>query len=351
MNRTARRARVFACLAALAVSVATSARSEEPSPRADYLTVITLARTGDRRRAIEAVIEGPGKLIGELVANLLDDSRCTQACRQAGVLLHTEAAFLCRQWGHADLEKAHFAAAEALTTRTRGDRRAAVDDAFERTWRLAVARRHQEWAAHARALQIYDALLKQHPDDPDALLARGTLAEVLHTGYQDAPDRRRLVAADAAQRDYERALRVRPGFAEARLRLGRVLGLIGRSKATRAADARRELRRVLDEAPSDPIRAYAHLFLGQVEEMESHLAAATLEYRAALSADPRLQPAQLALCHALQKSGHSAEAAAVLLDGLRATADGDVHGWYGYHTTALQSYRASMDRLWEEVRK
>ena len=314
----------------------------------DHLTPIALARGGDPRLAVSAVLDGPPKRIAQAAARLLEDARCPQACRQAGVLLHTEAAFINKQLGRTDLEKAHFAAADALARKTAGDREAAVADEFERTWRLAVARRHQEWAEPERALQIYDAVLKQYPNDPDVLLARGTLVELLVTGYQ-AARMRSLLPADDAQRDYERALAIRPDFAEARLRLGRLLGIAGRSKETRAADARRELRRVLDEGPSALIRAYAHLFLGQVEEKESLLPAAIEEYRAALSVDPRLQPAQLALSRALQKAGRLEEAAAVLLEGLRTTRDGDVHGWYGYHTTSLQSYRASMDRLWQEI--
>jgi len=330
-------------------AVSHAATTAPAAPVPDYLVPIAVARAGDPRLAVAAVLDGPAKRIANHAESLRVDARCPQACRRAGILLHTEAAFLNAQLGRRDLERAHFAAADALARTTAGDH-AAVGEEFERTWRLAVARRHQEWAEPDRAFPIYNAVLKRHPDDPEALVARGTLAELLTTGYQDARVRGPLFTADAAQRDYERALALRPDFAEARLRLGRVLGIRGRSKATRAADARRELRRVLDEDPTADIRAYAHLFLGQVEETESRLPAAMDEYRAALNVDPRLQPAQLALSRALQKAGRPDEAGAVLLEGLRATRDG-VHGWYGYHTDALQSYEASMDRLWKEARE
>jgi len=115
-------------------------------------------------------------------------------------------------------------------------------------------------------------------------------------------------------------------------------------------EARRALEALVETRPHPTLVAYARLFLGEVELREAHVEAAIAQYREALKVDPRLQPAQIALSHALTRVGRGEEAIGVLIDGLRATSDG-VHGWMGYHTTTLHGYRLAMDRLWAEVRE
>ena len=226
---------------------------------------------------------------------------------------------------------------------------------FDRRWRLAVGYRYQEWAAHREAGVAFDELLKRYPDDPEALVARGSLHEYM-AAVPSIPEPSRptpmtvalwtLRQWHEAARLYRKALDLRADYDEAHLRLGRVAASLGQMD-----EARRELSRVATTSRRRALVAWAHLFLGQVEERSSDPEAALRSYHAALLANPRLQPAQLSLTATLQRLGRSDEALAVLQQGLQLTRDGDLNGWFGYHTRALHAYAVVMDSLWGDAQK
>ena len=314
-----------------------------------YAGLLTLARDGDARTAVAGVLDWSASQIERAKQSLLDpDGRCPDICRVA-VLVHTEAAFILMQLGRAEGQQAHVRAAQSLLSAPPAP--VASRDALaelETRWRLAVGHLNLQSAQPRLALSLYQMVLKKHPADAEALVAVGALFEYLTvaprlrwhgTGgrFGMSTD---FEAAEAA-RYYALALQARPEDAEARLRLGRISVVRGRRE-----DAARELGRVAAQSSGGLIGAYAHFFLGDLAEREQRGEGAIAEYRRALEIEPRLQPAQLALSHALQRAGRGAEATAALRSGLEATRDGRVEGWYAYHVAALHGFRHSMDRLW-----
>jgi hypothetical protein len=124
----------------------------------------------------------------------------------------------------------------------------------------------------------------------------------------DATSALRLAAGD-----YERALEIEPGFAEAALHLGRVVMLLGRD-----ADSVPRLRDASTAA--DPaVRYLALMFLGAVNERARRLDAAIDQYRQATEAFRWGQSAPLAISHALMRAGRDGEARDVLTDYFNAT--------------------------------
>jgi hypothetical protein len=108
-------------------------------------------------------------------------------------------------------------------------------------------------------------------------------------------------SAHDAEGYFRKALERDPQFAEARLRLGRVLQLVG--------DPTAEDELAQAASSSDDVVAYlAHLFLGQGHEFSGQLADAEAEYRAAIARYPAGTVARLALSQALFQTGDSAAA-------------------------------------------
>ena len=97
---------------------------------------------------------------------------------------------------------------------------------------------------------------------------------------------------------FQRVLEPRPGYAEARMRHGRVLG--GLAKHTEAAS---ELRRVVT-ALTDPQQLYyAELFLGAEEAALGNREAARAAYDRAAELFPQAQSPLLALSEIARRSG------------------------------------------------
>jgi tetratricopeptide (TPR) repeat protein len=253
-------------------------------------------------------------------------------------LLHTEVAALRTLAGDASAREADLEAADRLARRS-------GDAAFQKRRLLALGYWNQEWARLGTARYFYRLVLAAHPRDPEALVATGTIYEELDAmgpGWGTMED-----ASDPLARAtelYRRAVAGKADYAEARLRLGRVLALQGHRKP-----AREELAQVFASSPGPEIKAFAHLFLGEIEQDEGHLDRAIEQFRLAREADPRLQPAYLSLSQALHRAGRTRAAAAAMLEGLRSTAGGEVHAWFGYHANVLHGYRLTLDALWKET--
>jgi tetratricopeptide (TPR) repeat protein len=102
-----------------------------------------------------------------------------------------------------------------------------------------------------------------------------------------------------------------PDLALARVRLGRVLWQLGRSK-----EAGEALESALARA-LDPRDLYlAHLFLGRIHEDAHRVDQAIAQYRRAVDLDPGAQSAAVALSHALQLVGDRDAARRALARGL-----------------------------------
>jgi tetratricopeptide (TPR) repeat protein len=118
-------------------------------------------------------------------------------------------------------------------------------------------------------------------------------------GFQDNKRRTALLAAEAR---FKRTIEISPELVEARLRLGRVLAILGRTTA-----ARTELERAFNEASHSFLKYMAALFLGGVAERDGRAEAARTHYLAAVSEYPEAQTARLALGHLLESRGRTEE--------------------------------------------
>jgi tetratricopeptide (TPR) repeat protein len=114
------------------------------------------------------------------------------------------------------------------------------------------------------------------------------------------------LSLDEAAKAYRRALEIAPRSAEARLRLGRVLALLGRPDEAKTA-----FERVIAEGAHEETRWLAHMFLGRVHEQTGRHVEAVTSYRRALGLRAT-QSAIIALANALDRSGERVAAVAQL---------------------------------------
>ena len=297
-----------------------------------FAALVARARDGDIRGAVADMLDWTPSAIEQTLA-----ASCEDECPRASTLLHTEAAFLNVFLGRKDHERAHLRAAGHHSP-SRGE--------FDRRWRLAMAYGRQEVAQFGDAWRLFHGVLDDYPNDPDALVALGAWHE--QSGTLDPQGRSVNRASDlsAAEKYYQRALARRPDLAEARLRVARVARQMGQLD-----EAHRGLTALLAEEIPIAVRAYAHLFLGEIEERQSRADRAVEHYRLAVSALPSLQPAYLSLSLALYETGRVQEASQAAREGLAGTVNGEIDGWYGYHCRDLHGYRMAMDALWAELRR
>jgi tetratricopeptide (TPR) repeat protein len=209
----------------------------------------------------------------------------------------------------------HWAMARGLLDYVRPDPGA---DQWVHLWYRAAAARMRRDSLLGPAEPLLERGQQLFPGDPELSFAAGCLHEALAS-----PTVQSVFAAAAippgartasflpgphwsqAARLFSSVLAVRAAWTEARLRLGRVLGLMGRHK-----DSAAELRRALEEA-SDPLLVYwASLFLGNEEQALGHDEDARSCYERALTCRPRAQAPHLALSQLARRQGNREEAVA-----------------------------------------
>jgi tetratricopeptide (TPR) repeat protein len=130
-----------------------------------------------------------------------------------------------------------------------------------------------------------------------------------------------------AQTYFERALRANPDHVEARLRLGRVLGLRGKHAAAAV-----ELRRSITSTKDPVLLYYGSLFLGSEEEALREPVRARAAYTRAATLYPRAQSVRLALSRLASSTDDNGEARRTAQDALALPMDGDRYDpWWDYH--------------------
>jgi tetratricopeptide (TPR) repeat protein len=330
-------------------------------------------RTGDREAAL-AEEAPPEKFLYEIngVARLVEAVRRRPSGpirRQldrfsipAAVMLHTDRAFrmLERYDGTADAELELPPRLLALM-----DEEARL--AFEPHWARATALELSRQARWDLALAVLDPVLARHPDDARLLVARGAVVEsrvrldpdptvdylrVTQQGLRrdrKAAGKREMRAALAeAAKSYRQALVVRPDLLHARVRLGRVLQLMGEPEGSV-----RELQAVLaaDIALLESRDVYlAHLFLGYAHERVGLTDRAASEYQRAMSAVPDGQAAAVALSHVLHRRGDFPASVEALRSGLeRAGRRRVVDPWWPYLSGQAEDSEALLEELRAEV--
>jgi tetratricopeptide (TPR) repeat protein len=154
------------------------------------------------------------------------------------------------------------------------------------------------------------------PDDPDLFMLTGSLHEsyaspaiqtavrsaVLPTGIKLAVESERSEIRDA-ERFLRRATELKPDFAEAHIRLGHVLALMGHD-----AEAAEHLKTGLVATDEKLLQYYGSLFLGAVEEKLGHDDASKTAYERAAALYPNAQSPLLGLSEVARHQGHRDEA-------------------------------------------
>ena len=144
--------------------------------------------------------------------------------------------------------------------------------------------------APAIALQVGAGMLKERPQDPDALALQADALSALGRGVEAIPVYRQLLVLD-------------PNSINAHIGLGRVL------LATDAEGAEGEFLAVLAKAPNTPIAANN---LGIARDLQGRHTEAQAAYRSALGMAPSMQAASVNLALSLSVSGRAAEAIPLL---------------------------------------
>ena len=122
--------------------------------------------------------------------------------------------------------------------------------------------------------------------------------EDVRAGGSDLAVESRRGELQRAERFLRATLSVEPGNIDARIRLGRALGDLGRH-----ADAAAELRKVIDTPPEGELLYLAELFLGREEHALGRKDEAKRRYERASALYPDAQSPQLALAHLARESG------------------------------------------------
>jgi hypothetical protein len=231
---------------------------------------------------------------------------------------------------------------------------------FVRLWYDATATRLAAARNYAELLVHLDHARRLFPSDPEIMFASGFLHETfaaprLQAVVGTASDTGHAPGIGSvghnlseAEHYYRRAVSVLPGFGEARLRLGRVLGLQGKHKL-----AVPELERALEDAEESTQSYYARLFLGREEEMLGRRDAAQRHFERAAALVPSAQAPQLALSRLALERGDERGAQEILNRILTARegAAGAVDPWWDYETTPRRHVDRKLARMYRALSK
>ena len=180
---------------------------------------------------------------------------------------------------------------------------------FIRDWYLLVVSQFATLGQLQSLRSHIDAGLARFKDDPELLLARGTLHEQMaESTVVDRSLLTRIYTPSLAARwrldlydardDYARAGRGAGAPAEARLRWGRVEGILGNAKSARAA-----LAEVAGSDAPPYLRYLGHLFRAELLEQADDAAGARTAYESALQLWPGANAPKLALSRLAAAAG------------------------------------------------
>jgi tetratricopeptide (TPR) repeat protein len=228
-------------------------------------------------------------------------------------------------------------------------------DLWARDWYVATALQMQQ-SGRSDPLH-FDRARRAFPDDPEVRFVSGCQHEVdaspvvqralraltasLPRGTTTAIESARSELR-AAEDDLRAVVARRADWAEAHLRLGRVLSQLGNRQ-----QAHTHLQQALDGTAADPPLHYlAALFLGSLEEEAGRLDRAAALYERAAERFPSAPSAQLARSQLARRQGDG-DAAQRALEPLLRTSDpqGTTDPWWHYLTLQARDAEARLQRL------
>jgi tetratricopeptide (TPR) repeat protein len=150
-----------------------------------------------------------------------------------------------------------------------------------------------------------------------------------------------------AERYFRRALQLDPALDGARLRHGRVLGMLERH-----SEALAELQQVIDTTSDPLLRYYAELFIGAEHEALGRLDAARESYQRAAAGNARAQAPHLALSQLARRTGDRTAALRELQQvfDIGATDGGPEDPWWFYSAAAGRRADDLLEQLWRGFR-
>jgi VWFA-related protein len=330
---------------------ATATASATPALPA-YPDLVAAYRRGETTTAVSGLVALGPERAREEARRVRRSAGCDARCMQAAALLHTDAAAAAGAASETDLQLA--TARELLEALPGGPERRS----WQRDWLLAAGYILEGQSRFPEARRLFDDAARLSAEDPQVLLAQGTVAEVLSLlpGLQPATREPAPVGSpmlpelvERGRRDrfetqaldlYERALKRDDGLLEARLRRGRIRALRGHGR-----EASADLERVAHQATEPYLKSLAWLYLGDLEERAGQTEAAVERYRAALAARPGFQTAGVALAEALQRLGRVRAAERAVAEGLSGASADPEDPWVGYHLGLAWRRGAALEAL------
>ena len=223
-------------------------------------------------------------------------------------------------------------------------------------WSRTVGAYFASERKYADALTHFAWARSAAPDDPLVLYGEACLQETLgapriqdYVRVTTLPNGSRILGIASPQTHLRRAesllrksLAASPRFAEANLRLGRVL-----TQLQRHDEALPYLRTAIAESRDRTLSYYAHLFSGDAESSLARAADARLSYERALAIFPDAQAAQIGLAAVISAGGNREAALAAMLPTLTKPPDfraGD-DPWWEYYFGDAANLEALLDQL------
>ena len=322
-------------------------------PVDEYAAIVSIYRNGQFTTAGTRLQALTPERVDE-VFEFLRENGWPERCVFAASLLHTEMGMRSETvFVRRDDREHHFASAWKLTglVPAEGSR-----ERYQRNWLLLtslfyqklmfdpeVVRSEPERLSIASELfrnaqTYFDDAVKAFPQDPEILLAAGTLFEWSGAPHFGEPRHLRK-----AEKLYERACRLDPNDAVAQLRYGTALW-----KRRQWEKAATPLRHVLELATDDELAFRAHIALGRIAMLEGNHQEAIAHFRAAREAKPEWQVGSLALSHALHVAGARDESRLELERGLD-IAWTDTFGWWSWETGLIKRFGPLLESMRDEV--
>jgi Tfp pilus assembly protein PilF len=248
----------------------------------------------------------------------------------------------------------HWELARLAAERITPDPRA---DPFVRDWYRATI-------AAAQSVEMFDSGQVTHglrlfPRDPQILFLAGcereafasslfqAFARSVRSSFVRAPFGSAGGELEAAERFYRQALDVEPGLDDARVRLGRVVGLRGRH-----AEAAEILQRAIEGSLEPPMDYLAVLFLGATLESLGQLEAARDAFRKAADLSPSARVPHLSLARVARELGDLPTMEEALKRALAPPSDKEeADAWWRYRAVQGRRAEEQLNRVREGLKQ